>query len=158
MTRQERLQHKLAARDRQLALAAEFAKKVVSPILANILEDGRTAAFPMTLRDVRAYGVDAVRVFRLMFKLLNRGGRTDAGIGFKSNWVVNPVSLAPFIEWTQQELPLKDLHVALVERGATELAWDKRRKAWYDKAIRAAAVLHKKRVTEKTRTENSITE
>lgn len=134
---EERARIKAAAqRERELQLAAEFTKKVVSPILANILEDGRHAAFPMTLRQVRDYGRDGVRCFRLMFKLLQRGGRTKEGVPFKTHWVVNTEALRPYIEWSQMEEPLSKLLEMLTAAGTNELVWNKVGKKWLNKTMK----------------------
>lgn len=147
-TRQERLEAQLSKKERDLSLAAEFAKKVVSPLLANILEDGYTPAFPMTKRQVRVYGRDAVRCFVLMFKLLQRGGRNKQGVPFKSHWVVNRAALKPYIEWSQMEAPLSVLHEMLVEAGTSEEVWNRVSKRWINKVIRDAARVAKKRKEE----------
>lgn len=138
MTTIARKKASLAKQDRLIKEADTFNTEIISPILMNIIEGERTPAFPMTLRTVRnVYGLDALRVFRLMFKLLQRGGRDLNGVGFKSQWVVNERSCRPYIEWTQKpNRTLKCLHEMLMTNGAMEMVWSKSDRTWWQKDMR----------------------
>ena len=133
----ERKAASLAKKERELHTADQFVKKVISPLFANILEEGQTPAFPMTLRQVRNdYGRDAERCFRLMFKLLQRGGITRDGVPFKSQWVVNFNALKPYQEWAVLDEPLSSLLGSLKKHNVIEEVWHKTTRQWLSKKMR----------------------
>lgn len=136
-TRKERKAASLAKKEHDLLIADQFVKKVISPLFANILEEGRTPAFQMTLRQVKLdYGRDAERCFRLMFKLLQRGGVTRDGTPFKSQWVVNFDALKPYQEWAVLDQPLSSLLTMLKENNVIEEVWHKLTRQWMSKKMR----------------------
>lgn len=125
-----------------------FIAEIVAPVLAVINlehETGYHAPLQITSRKIQdEFGFAASECFKLMFKLIKRGGfSTKAQVGFPSRWVPNHQSLRIWVEWhtaQQPERTCRMLKHALLEANCDKYEWDKLTSSWIPQAMRAATL------------------
>lgn len=110
----------------------KFAAEVLLPTMSRTtLGWHERDALAMPVRAIQdRYGRAASRAFKLLFKMLQRGGRATDGTTFKSKWVYNPAMMQPLIEYTEglavaEPRTCKALEQHLIASGAMELQWYK---------------------------------
>lgn len=154
-TRQARLEASKLKLAKDLEKAQNFSKKVLLPICLNYIQEltvFKSEPVRISAREVRnLYGVEAARIFKIVFRLLQRGGINKNGEGFRSCWVVNPDAIQVLIEWTQVEETLKQLENRLKEANCTEDVWDRENRHWTEKAVRDKILAFRRKQRAKAR-------
>ena len=132
---------------REVQQYSDFIVRVVSPLFAHLHIDSSTRGPTLSIsaREIEnEYGSASAKCFKLLFKLLQRGGRDKNGIAFKSAWVINDEALQPFVEYNtskEEKLTSAGLLKALNEASVCQLEWYKplsptARKMWISTALR----------------------
>lgn len=114
-----------------------FMLDIVTPILCRMQAEGTAydkEPTVITARQVQdAYGLAAAECFKLLFKLLHRGGWSRlAGAGFKSRWVANPSALSILADWLEGDHDRSCLALKkhLIEQGVEQLVWAGQGNGW----------------------------
>lgn len=131
---------------------SEFVRDILAPMLAHVNLNGtqyHSRPLTITARQVQdEYGLYAANIFKLMFKLLKRGGFSNkAQKGYKSVWIPNETALAIYIQWVESkptEKTCKSLYTYLTQHEVQALQWDKDSKTWITIADKALSITEKR--------------
>lgn len=134
-----------------------LAKNFTHHVVAKLLYADKIGCPPLLIcqREIRDnYGRDGLRVFKLMFRQLQRGGITRDGVAFKTSWVFNYKAqhCTAFLQWVDDKNgTLKMLHAALLEENIIEEVWERKLKTWMSRQIRDASLKYQRQQRKKSR-------